>query len=151
MRRLSFSAVILCALVFRQISFSQSIFEPNKIGYTPAKQRLESFEKHKYQEEFSLVRNVPFKSIGPSVMSGRVVDIEVSPDDPTIFYVAYASGGIWKTTNNRTTFFPIFDDRSQKQRRSEFFPLRFNCRREFFGSIFRLYQEQIRENAIRVR
>ncbi len=110
MRRLSITAVILCALVFRQISFSQSIFEPNKIGYTPAKQRLESFEKRKYQEEFSLVSNIPFKSIGPSVMSGRVVDIEVSPDDPTIFYVAYASGGIWKTTNNGTTFFPIFDD-----------------------------------------
>ena len=110
MRRLSITAVILCALVFRQISFSQSIFEPNKIGYTPAKQRLESFEKRKYQEELSLVRNVPFKSIGPSVMSGRVVDIEVSPDDPTIFYAAYASGGIWKTTNNGTTFFPIFDD-----------------------------------------
>lgn len=112
MRRLSITAVILCALVFRQISFSQSIFEPNKIGYTPAKQRLESFEKRKYQEEFSLVSNVPFKSIGPSVMSGRVVDIEVSPDDPTIFYAAYASGGIWKTTNNGTTFFPIFDDQA---------------------------------------
>lgn len=48
-------------------------------------------------------------SIGPSVMSGRVVDIEVNPEDPTEFYVAYASGGLWHTVDNGTSFTPIFD------------------------------------------
>ena len=42
-------------------------------------------------------------------MSGRVVDIAVNPDDPTHFYVAYASGGLWETKNNGTTFSPLFD------------------------------------------
>ncbi len=42
-------------------------------------------------------------------MSGRVADVEVSPSDPSHFYVAYASGGLWKTENNGTSFRPIFD------------------------------------------
>ncbi len=45
-------------------------------------------------------------------MSGRVVDISVSPFDPTIFYVAYASGGLWKTTNNGISFSPLFDNQA---------------------------------------
>ena len=58
----------------------------------------------------SLVKNIPFKNIGPTVMSGRVVDIEVNPDDPTEFYVGYASGGLWHTANNGTSFTPILDE-----------------------------------------
>lgn len=50
------------------------------------------------------------ENIGPSIMSGRVVDIEVNPEDPIEFYVAYASGGLWHTTDNGTTFTPIFDN-----------------------------------------
>ena len=58
----------------------------------------------------SIVQNVEFKSIGPSIMSGRVVDIEVNPQKPSHFYVAYASGGLWFTENNGTTFTPIMDN-----------------------------------------
>jgi hypothetical protein len=42
-------------------------------------------------------------------MSGRVDDIEANPDDPTEFYVAYASGGLWYTKNNGLSFKSIFD------------------------------------------
>ena len=42
-------------------------------------------------------------------MSGRVVDLEVNPDDPTEFYVAYATGGLWHSTNNGQSFTSIFD------------------------------------------
>ncbi|NMH86947.1 beta propeller repeat protein [Flavivirga algicola] len=57
----------------------------------------------------SLVKNVAFKNIGPTVMSGRVTDLAVNPNDPTEFYVGYASGGVWYTKNNGTTFTPILD------------------------------------------
>ncbi len=57
----------------------------------------------------SLVQHVPFKNIGPSVMSGRVVDVDVNPNNTTEFYVAYASGGLWYTINNGTTFEPVLD------------------------------------------
>ncbi|MBN2867253.1 MAG: glycosyl hydrolase, partial [Flavobacteriaceae bacterium] len=57
----------------------------------------------------SIVKNVPFENIGPTVMSGRVVDLAVNPENPTEFYVGYASGGVWHTTNNGTSFTPILD------------------------------------------
>jgi photosystem II stability/assembly factor-like uncharacterized protein len=58
----------------------------------------------------SIVKNLEFRNIGPSVMSGRVTDIEVNPEDSTEFYIAYASGGLWHTINNGTTFNSIFDN-----------------------------------------
>ncbi|MDD5362764.1 MAG: glycosyl hydrolase [Ignavibacteria bacterium] len=112
MRCLSYVIILFIFVLFCGNSYSQSIYEPNKVNFTPAKERLESFGQRQGSEQNSLVKNIPFRSVGPSVMSGRVVDIDVSPADPTIFYVAYASGGIWKTTNNGTTFTPVFDDQA---------------------------------------
>ncbi|MDV7186765.1 glycosyl hydrolase [Lutibacter sp. TH_r2] len=57
----------------------------------------------------SIVKNVPFTNIGPTVMSGRVVDIDVNPEKTTEFYVGYASGGVWYTNNNGASFEPIMD------------------------------------------
>jgi len=58
----------------------------------------------------SIVKNIPFTNIGPNIMSGRVVDLAVNPNDPIEFYVAYASGGLWYTNNNGTSFKPVFDN-----------------------------------------
>ncbi|MCH9661177.1 MAG: glycosyl hydrolase [Bacteroidetes bacterium] len=58
----------------------------------------------------SIVKNLPFTNVGPTVMSGRVVDFAVNPKNPTEFYVGYASGGVWHTKNNGTTFDPILDN-----------------------------------------
>ncbi|MFI8377612.1 WD40/YVTN/BNR-like repeat-containing protein [Leeuwenhoekiella sp. NPDC079379] len=57
----------------------------------------------------SIVKNIPFKNAGPTIMSGRVVDIEVNPENSTEFYVAYATGGVWHTVNNGITFTSVFD------------------------------------------
>lgn len=54
--------------------------------------------------------SVAFRNIGPSIMSGRVVDLDVNPEDPTEFYVAYATGGLWHTTNNGQSFKPVMDN-----------------------------------------
>jgi len=50
-----------------------------------------------------------FRSIGPALTSGRIADFAVNPEKPHEYYVAVASGGVWKTTNNGTTWSPIFD------------------------------------------
>ncbi len=89
---------LLCAIN----SFAQ-------IKSTPASDRLKNAEQRKLLQERSLVNKIPFRNIGPSIMSGRVVDLEVNPKDPTEFYVAYATGGLWHTTNNGQSFTPIFD------------------------------------------
>lgn len=49
------------------------------------------------------------RNIGPAYMSGRISDIAVDQSDPSTWYTAVASGGIWKTTNAGTTWKPIFD------------------------------------------
>jgi len=51
-----------------------------------------------------------FRPIGPATMSGRITDLAVYEPNPAIFYVATAHGGVWKTTNNGTTFQPQFQD-----------------------------------------
>ncbi len=50
-----------------------------------------------------------FRNIGPAATGGRIHDIEVDPSDPSTIYIAAATGGIWKTTNRGTFWFPIFD------------------------------------------
>lgn len=50
------------------------------------------------------------RTIGPAVMSGRIVDLAVVESDPRVFYVASATGGLWKTTNNAVTFTALFTD-----------------------------------------
>ena len=52
-----------------------------------------------------------FRSIGPAFMSGRIGDVAIDPVQPNTWYVAVASGGLWKTTNAGTTFKPIFDNK----------------------------------------
>ena len=74
-----------------------------------ADDRLQSFSQRKELLRKSMVNQIGFRNIGPSVMSGRVVDVDANPADPTEFYVAYASGGVWHTVNNGQSFTPIFD------------------------------------------
>jgi len=76
---------------------------------TPASERLKKTDQRKSLLQRSLLNGTSFRNIGPSVMSGRVADLEVNPEDPTEFYVAYASGGLWHTVNNGQSFTSIFD------------------------------------------
>jgi photosystem II stability/assembly factor-like uncharacterized protein len=76
---------------------------------TPASERMAGLQARKDAETRSIVGDLAFRNIGPTVMSGRVVDVDVNPNDPTIFYVAYATGGVWYTNNNGTSFEPVFD------------------------------------------
>ncbi len=76
---------------------------------TKAQDIQESLEQKRQLTAGSLLKHIPLKNIGPTVMSGRVVDIDVNPNKPTEFYVGYASGGVWHTVNNGTSFTPILD------------------------------------------
>ena len=72
--------------------------------------RKKAFEQRTQFIETSPYSGISFESVGPTVMSGRVVDLAVNPKDPAHFFVAYASGGLWETVNNGASFTPLFDD-----------------------------------------
>ena len=86
-----------------------TLFVQAQIKATSAQERLKTIDQRKQLLSRSTLNETGFRNIGPSIMSGRVVDIEVNPQDPTEFYVAYASGGLWHTKNNGQSFAPIFD------------------------------------------
>ena len=50
-----------------------------------------------------------FRGIGPAMCSGRIVDVAVDPHLESRWFIASASGGVWRTINNGTTFEPVFD------------------------------------------
>lgn len=54
-------------------------------------------------------KSLEFREIGPATMGGRIDDFAVVESNPKIIYVGTASGGLWKTTNNGTTWEPVFD------------------------------------------
>src|SRR5690242_13157631 len=54
--------------------------------------------------------NLHFRSIGPAIMSGRIADLAVFEKNTSIWYVAAAHGGVWKTTSNGAVLTPIFED-----------------------------------------
>lgn len=97
------SKTLLVLLLFCSYAFAQH-------SATPENTIVQALKIKKQLEENSILKNIPLKNIGPTVMSGRVVDIDANPDDPTEFYVGYASGGLWYTKNNGTSFTPVLDN-----------------------------------------
>src|SRR4051812_18463902 len=63
-----------------------------------------------HQTDDPILKNFTWRSIGPANMGGRIDDIAVVESKPSTFYVGFATGGVWKTTNNGTTFTPVFDE-----------------------------------------
>ncbi|NQU53124.1 MAG: glycosyl hydrolase [Bacteroidetes bacterium] len=73
------------------------------------KKEEEKKEEEKAFISSSLVGGLKWRSIGPAWCSGRIADFAVNSKNTKEFYVGVASGGVWKTTNNGTTWKPIFD------------------------------------------
>ena len=76
-----------------------------------AQQRLEGYQRHAKMQELSSFKNLKWQFLGPKNISGRVTDVAVeTPRGKTYaIYAATASGGVWKTVNEGTTWAPVFD------------------------------------------
>lgn len=79
---------------------------------TAAVKRLESFERHRQLAAESVFGSLVHREIGPYFCSGRIVDIKAYPDRPYTLLIATASGGLWRSDNNATTWTPLFDHES---------------------------------------
>ncbi|MCP5054170.1 MAG: hypothetical protein GY940_43790, partial [bacterium] len=87
------------------IGYSQEV-----IKNTKPELRLKWYQEHVSMKDKSLFKNLPWQFLGPLNISGRMTDVEaVLPRGKNYtIYVAGASGGIWKTVNEGTTWEPVF-------------------------------------------
>ena len=76
--------ILFALLLVSYLGFSQN-------ANTSYEMIEKSESQYKIDLQKSIVKNIDFTNIGPSVMSGRVTDLEVNPKNTTEFYVAYAS------------------------------------------------------------
>jgi photosystem II stability/assembly factor-like uncharacterized protein len=80
-------------------------------GPTPADERLAWYDEHVEMATNSPFRNLAWQHLGPTVISGRITDVAVTTprgNSYTIF-VAGASGGVWRSKNEGTTWEPVFE------------------------------------------
>ncbi|MGE5343990.1 MAG: VPS10 domain-containing protein [Candidatus Omnitrophota bacterium] len=74
--------------------------------------RLRSYQKHLQMKADSPFKILKWKELGPYYLGGRITDIEGYVNDPHKYYIASASGGLWFTENNGTSWTPLFDNES---------------------------------------
>jgi len=87
------------------LSILSLILASGALGSAPAKGKTEPATRMKA----STFQGLAWRNLGPAVTSGRIGDLAVDPEHPDTWYVAVASGGVWKTANGGTTWKPIFD------------------------------------------
>lgn len=66
--------------------------------------------QHINAQDSNLFDSYRFRPIGPTVVGGRIIDIDVHPRNRSIMFAASASGGLWKTVNAGTTWECIFEN-----------------------------------------
>jgi photosystem II stability/assembly factor-like uncharacterized protein len=86
--------------------------KPATAPSTSAEQRLQWFAEHQALQQHSPFLDLPWQHLGPTNISGRVVDVAVSTPrgESYTVYAATASGGVWKTDNEGVTWKSIFND-----------------------------------------
>lgn len=94
------AAIALCLCVLWVVADAQAPAAPGAAAAAPPIIN---------QSDDPLLKPFRFRSIGPASMGGRIDDIAAVEADPSTIYVGLATGGVWKTTNNGTTWSPIFD------------------------------------------
>ena len=79
--------------------------------YTPAKERLERYDRHVSMTNSSSFSGLEWQFAGPTNISGRMTDVAVIAPrgDNYAMYVAGATGGVWKTDNEGTTWEPVLN------------------------------------------
>jgi len=77
--------------------------------YAKEKKKGKEDGKDDSKKEEALFNGLKWRSIGPAMTSGRIADFAVNPDNHSEWFVGVASGHVWKTVNNGTTFEPVFD------------------------------------------
>jgi len=105
--RIDFKRIIVAALVLGFV-FSAAVFSAPLFAQAKAKAKAPAAKDSDPYADLSLGA-FKLRPIGPALTSDRISDFAVRPGKRLEFYVASASGGVWKTINAGTTFTPVFD------------------------------------------
>jgi len=77
-----------------------------------AKQRIAAWDQRLKMLTDSPFGGVKWRSVGPSTQSGRVIAIHAPSSDPKQVFVAFATGGLYRTTDDGITWDSLFDNQS---------------------------------------
>jgi photosystem II stability/assembly factor-like uncharacterized protein len=81
----------------------------NPLSAQKKKEAAKEPEKKEEGLTSSTFAGLSFRSIGPAWAAGRISDFAVNPENHSEIYIGVSAGNIWKTTNNGTTWTPVFD------------------------------------------
>ena len=100
-----------CLVVASLLVFAQQAKKASRIQSTDPALRLKGFEQHLEMKKNSPFKDLKWQFVGPTNVGGRCIDVDViAPKGKNYtIYVASASGGLWKTENEGTTWEPVFD------------------------------------------
>jgi photosystem II stability/assembly factor-like uncharacterized protein len=107
-----FLSVFILALAFFTSALpAKNVKKPQRIHSTDPELRMKWFSQHEEMKKNTPFKDLKWQHIGPKNVSGRCTDIAVvTPKGKNYtIYVATASGGVWKTENEGTTWQPVFD------------------------------------------
>lgn len=92
-------SIVVC-LAFAHLPFALA---------APSKEAKDKKAEDKSKLKSETFGGLSLRGIGPAMISGRIADFAMHPRDRATWYVAAASGNVWKTTNAGTTWTPVFD------------------------------------------
>src|SRR6185436_18129351 len=71
--------------------------------------RLAGYAQRLRMEEASPLRALRFRSVGPEVQGGRIVDVESPRAQPDALVAAFATGGLWRSDNRGGSWTALFE------------------------------------------
>jgi len=102
----------LLSLIISGLFVSSAIYSQVKAPILSGKEKVSLFAKQSEMEQSSPFKDLKWQFIGPTNISGRCTDVEaVSPHGSNYtIWIGSATGGVWKSTNEGTTFEPVFEE-----------------------------------------
>ena len=100
--------IYILHLTLAAFLLSSPLIAQNNSSDDSKKKESESDKKDPWKTE--TFKGLNFRCLGTAKTSGRVIDFAVNPNNSNEYYVAAASGGVWKTSNHGITYTPVFEN-----------------------------------------